>query len=382
MKRVLSLILAPLFICLLLASAVSGDELEESRRSLEAIRARIARAAGDLEARQAAANSLNDDLKTVEQAMGRLRRRIASLGREVAALAEEAAAKEEERAAASAATAVLKEKVRQRLAALYKGGEMGLLRVLFSTASPARRAEEYDFLGRVVRRDRELLEDYRRQTAELETALAQLAELQRRREAALASERANRTTLKEAQALKKSLLAQAQRDEAQLAALLKELQRRAESLATLVKRLESEQAREYTEKTGLFAGEKGRLPWPAGGAVRVAFGPGRHPELGTEYDSQGLEIAAATATPIRAVWPGRVIFANPFQGYGNLVIVDHGDSYYTLYAQAARLDKQVGDTVAAGEVLAMSGFEGRDTFYFEVRHRGTPLDPAAWLAPR
>ena len=106
------------------------------------------------------------------------------------------------------------------------------------------------------------------------------------------------------------------------------------------------------------------------------------PKLGTLYDSQGVEIEVAGNRAIRAIWGGRVIFANPFKGYGNMIIVDHGDNFYTLYAQARRLQKMVGDPVEVGELLGYSGYEYADSIYFEIRHRGTPLDPLAWLKPR
>ncbi|MDH3454161.1 MAG: M23 family metallopeptidase, partial [Desulfuromonadales bacterium] len=79
---------------------------------------------------------------------------------------------------------------------------------------------------------------------------------------------------------------------------------------------------------------------------------------------------------------GKVIFANSLRGYGKLLIVDHGSKYYTLYAHIARFTKQLGDSVAAAEVIAYSGFEGRDAVYFEIRQGGKPLDPADWLKPR
>jgi septal ring factor EnvC (AmiA/AmiB activator) len=77
-----------------------------------------------------------------------------------------------------------------------------------------------------------------------------------------------------------------------------------------------------------------------------------------------------------------VIFANNLRGYGKLLIIDHGSKYYTLYAHIARFAKQLGDSVAAAEVIAYSGYEGRDAVYFEIRQGGKPLDPAGWLKPR
>jgi septal ring factor EnvC (AmiA/AmiB activator) len=124
------------------------------------------------------------------------------------------------------------------------------------------------------------------------------------------------------------------------------------------------------------------LPWPAEGRVNYGFGQQKHPQLGTTFDSHGIEIAADSAQPVKAVADGRVIYANWFKGYGNLLIIDHGNSYYTLYAQNARLVKGVGDVVARGETVGFSGLPGSNGIYFEIRKGGTPQDPRPWLRKR
>ena len=102
----------------------------------------------------------------------------------------------------------------------------------------------------------------------------------------------------------------------------------------------------------------------------------------TFIESHGFDIEAAVGTPVHAAANGKVIFANRLRGYGNLMIVDHGKKYYTLYAHTARFAKQLGDRVSADEVIAFSGYEDRDAVYFEIRQGGKPLDPADWLKPR
>lgn len=367
---------------LLLATLTSASELDEGRRKLEEIQRRIAQTAKNLEAKQTAERSLAADLQTVETEISRLGAKLAEQKRRLAALEAEIAAGEESATVARRAAAASELDVRRRLAALYKSGETGMVKILFSPASPAQMAEDYDFLGRVVRRDRELLANYRRQLAELQTALERLAALRREQQASLAALGENQKTARQASRLKAALLEQVRGDRQALAAALAELRERAGRLSGLVKKLESEKPREYSEKTGLFAAGKGRLPWPVDGAIRIGFGAARHPELGTMYDSHGIEIAADGEKPIRAVGSGRVLFANWFKGYGNLLIIDHGDSYYSLYAQASRLSKKVGDLLATGDVLGYTGLEGSKGVYFEIRRGGTPLDPLPWLRPR
>jgi septal ring factor EnvC (AmiA/AmiB activator) len=367
---------------LLLAAVSFASELDASRRQLEEIERRITQTAKNLEAKQTAEHSLAADLQAVETEIVRLGGRVAEQKRRLAAMESEIAEREAAEAEARRAVAASEADVRRRLTALYKGGETGLVKILFSPSSPAQMAQDYDYLGRIVRRDRELLAAYRRQLAELQTVLARLTVLRREQQAALAALAESQKTARQALRLKEELLVQVRGDRQVLAAALAELRDRAGRLAELVKKLESAKPREYSENSGLFASRKGHLPWPLEGAIRIGFGTGRHPELGTMYDSHGIEIAAVGEKPIRAVGPGRVLFANWFKGYGNLLIIDHGDSYYSLYAQASRLGKKVGDLLAAGDILGYSGLDGSKGVYFEIRRGGTPLDPLAWLLPR
>ncbi len=364
---------------LLPLGAAGQNDLDRNRRSLEEIQRRIEQTSRSLEEKRSAERSAEDELRHVEQELTTIRSRINLLDKELARLRQEVAAKTEETERLKGQVLLLEARVKKRLVALYKGGEGGFLRLLFSGGSPSRLAEDYIFLGRVVRRDREMLSEYRGQVARMEQALAELAQMRRRQQDLLAAARKDRENLTRAQKLQGELLAQLHREQTALGKQLAELRQRAEQLDSLIKKLESERPREYT-RSGLFAAQKGRLPWPIRGDVRVGFGTRRHPELGTMYDSQGIEIAVAGEKPIAAVWQGKVVFASWFKGYGNLLILDHGDNFYTLYAQASRLLRRVGDQVGTGDVLAFSGYPDARGVYFEIRAGSTPLDPAAWLA--
>jgi septal ring factor EnvC (AmiA/AmiB activator) len=243
-------------------------------------------------------------------------------------------------------------------------------------------AEDYDYFSRIIRKDRILLTTYRQRLADLKISRNQLSVLRQEQEQLVAQGRKDKAAQKKAAQLKKSLLAKVRRDKAGISAELVELKERAARLSSLVKKLESTKTQEYSQKSSLFGAQKGRLPWPVNGKVKLAFGTGRHTELGTLYDSHGVELSASPNQPVAVVWPGKVVFAGWFNGYGNLLIVNHGDSYFTLYAQAARLEKKVGDLVRQGDVVALAGFDGKEVVYFEIRHRGTPLDPSVWLKSR
>jgi len=358
------------------------EELEKSRQTLEAIQQRIEQTAKDLDRKKSDEASLRRDLETVEKELRKIDRRKAGLSKRLEQLKKEVAEKEEDIQRTKVSIDRLEGQVEKRLVALYKGADANFIRVLFAGIPPAKIAEEYDFLGRIVQKDRQLLHDYRSNLANLEQARIQLENLQKEQKEALTALRGEEANIAQARKLKSRLLGQARSDRESLALELAELKEKAQRLSDLVKKLESEKPRGYSQKLGLFAAQKGHLPWPAAGKISTGFGVGRHPELDTEYDSHGLEIRVGVDQPVAAVAAGKVIFASWFKGYGNLLILDHGDSFYTLYAQTSRLLKKVGDTVAAGEQIAFSGYEGNENLYFEVREGRTPLDPTKWLVRR
>ncbi|MDQ2148541.1 peptidoglycan DD-metalloendopeptidase family protein [Alcaligenaceae bacterium C4P045] len=118
---------------------------------------------------------------------------------------------------------------------------------------------------------------------------------------------------------------------------------------------------------------------PVRGEVQGRFGVGR-PDGGTW---RGIVLRAAEGTPVHAVAPGTVVYAQWLRGFGNLVIVDHGNKYLTVYAYNQSVLKAVGDSVRAGETIALVGATGGQVesgLYFEIRHQGAPVDPAQWLA--
>jgi septal ring factor EnvC (AmiA/AmiB activator) len=126
--------------------------------------------------------------------------------------------------------------------------------------------------------------------------------------------------------------------------------------------------------TGGFAASKGRLLFPLAGRSEV------RPARREGTDGPGLEIKAPLGTTVRAVYGGRVAFADRYGVYGRLVIVDHGDHYYTVSGNLAALDVKVGDEVTAGERLGTVGDDGRGSMlYFEIRHATQTISPTPWL---
>jgi septal ring factor EnvC (AmiA/AmiB activator) len=121
---------------------------------------------------------------------------------------------------------------------------------------------------------------------------------------------------------------------------------------------------------------------PVRGAIIETYGKHKHPEFNSYTFSKGISISAGSGTEIKAIYDGSVIFADYFKGYGNMVIVDHGGGYFSLYAHASRITKKVGAEVARNETLATVGDVDSakgPMLYFEIRYQGRPVDPAAWV---
>ena len=130
-----------------------------------------------------------------------------------------------------------------------------------------------------------------------------------------------------------------------------------------------------------FAQLQGRLHWPVKGELFGRFGAPRS-EGGTW---RGVFIRAAQGTDVRAVADGKVAYADWLRGFGNLMIIDHGNGYMTIYANNDSLYKTPGQSVRMGEPIASVGASGgqeESGLYFEIRHRGQPADPSRWVAAK
>lgn len=138
----------------------------------------------------------------------------------------------------------------------------------------------------------------------------------------------------------------------------------------------------YGEFSGSFAKLKGRLRLPLRGDLIARFGTPR-PDGGPSW--KGVYIRAPEGAEVRAVAPGRVVFSEWLRGFGNMLIIDHGDQYLSIYANNETLIRQTGDAVRSGDPVATVGNTGGNPetgLYFELRHQGRPVDPQSWATLR
>jgi septal ring factor EnvC (AmiA/AmiB activator) len=376
------LLVCSILLVIILGWPARADDIDRQRRNLREIQGRIERLSQQLASSKQREGAVKDELGQLEKELADLEKNSRRLEKRLRKVKEQIKEKERSVDLLKRDIADREQYVKRRLGALYRRGEMRLFKVLFEKESPSRVAENYFYLSRLVREDRKLLNGFRDDWRALQSTLAELEDLRSGQQKRLDVIDAGQKTLKKGRKTRQAVLRSLKDSRETLSKQITELKEKARRLRGLLKTLESEKTGEYSGPSAGFKRQKGTLPWPGDGALMVRFGTNFNEQVGSRIESQGIELAQNPGTPMHAVAKGKVIFAKPFRGFGNLLILDHGDGYYTLYAQARQLLKKVGDIVDAGERIGLSGFGGSDTIYFEIRQRGKPLDPLQWLKTR
>jgi murein hydrolase activator len=281
----------------------------------------------------------------------------------------------------------------RRLRNLYKFGAARELEFLLSTSSFGQLLARWDFLVMVAEQDRMLLEDIELRKTQVETAEQRLeTNLTDIRKNATKTSRENDRLATLRQTRQSSVKTiQSQRESYEAAAA--QLERDAKALANLLAALDRKRRDEANKAkaegrtpqpyTGDFARGRGALDWPVRGAVIGHFGPETHPKWGTTTLNNGIDIQAPLGAAVHAVARGRVDYtSDDYAGYGQIVIVNHGDGYYTLYAHLSDILVTTNQQVVPGQVIGKVGDTGSlkgVELHFEVRKGGSALNPEDWL---
>jgi septal ring factor EnvC (AmiA/AmiB activator) len=364
------------------------------RDDLEALRGRIERLQRELSRSEETRADAADALRESERAISAANRRLIELaGEQKQALL----ALDQLQADARALSGRIdrqREELGGVLRAAHRRGAAAPLPHLLSRQEPGELARSVHYLGYVYRAQARQFEALRRDLAALEAlggqtrakseALAQLESRQAAERAGLLRQRSARdaTLARVAADIRRQRreIGTLRRNEARLERLVRRL---AEELAARPPRRGAERARAATAPAaGAFGKLKGRLRVPVRGELTNQFGS---PRVDTGVPWHGVFIATAAGAPVQAVAPGRVVFSDWLRGYGNLLILDHGEGYMTLYANNETLLRQVGDAVQAGEQVAAAGTSGGNPetgLYFELRYRGQPMNPLQWVKAR
>jgi septal ring factor EnvC (AmiA/AmiB activator) len=265
-----------------------------------------------------------------------------------------------------------REELFSRLIALYKMGRIppGFMLMTSQSYSDFLRVDKY--LRVIIDYDARLVDTFRSQVGLKEKYHRELVQDQSQWERAISEVEKKKDEIGRVRGEKQELLKSIQTQKVVYRKVIGELEGRAKDLQGLIDKLEREKSvHAYKGPTQDFS--KGRVLPPVQGKVISLF---------KERGQNGIEIQAPPGTDIRAVLAGRVIYSDWFKGFGNVIIIDHGDHTFTVSGYASQLLKKAGDVVSQGEVVAQVGSTGSlkgPCLYFEIRHQGKPRDPLNWL---
>lgn len=268
----------------------------------------------------------------------------------------------------------------KRLTALYRMHAAGRMNMM---ALPD---TLFDFLvnrramAQVVNADYDLLDRLARDMTRMQVLESQLIE-QASAVKKLEQDLAEEVQIKTAASRKKHEILQAVQQQKKVShAALAALEKSARDLDQQIMALEKQT--QSVQDPGAFFRQKGRLILPVPGKIISRFGIKQSGDYKSFTFQSGIDIRGEQGEPVRSVFMGDVIFAEWLKGYGNVVIIDHGDHYYTLYAHLQEMFRKKGDAVDTGDVIATLGDTGSlkgVRLHFELRHHGKPVDPVKWL---
>ena len=279
-----------------------------------------------------------------------------------------------------------------RLRVMYRvHAQGGALPVILSGDDPVTRAVAVRHLASLAALDARLIQEYRVTSDRLADRKAR-EEAQQQELAGLHEDAKREQAEVDREVAKRRVILAKVRDErAYHERMVGELTEASNRLEAFIRELQAKQrklAKIPPPKGGIeppavgFGALKGRLPWPTEGRIVTGYGAQVHPRFGTRTFRNGVDIEAAVGRDVLAVHAGHVIYTGWFKGYGNLIIVDHGNEYYTLYAHIAEIEAKEGDDVRQGQRIGTVGDTGSlagPRLYFEVRYQGKPQDPEQWL---
>jgi septal ring factor EnvC (AmiA/AmiB activator) len=267
--------------------------------------------------------------------------------------------------------------LRNRLAAIYKLGGPGVARILFSSSSSGELERNLKILGIVAQKDVNLIKDYADSKKELESRKVKLnqrwAHLKKIESKIMAKE----AKLAQENETKGRILKNIKSSQSFALMKLKDIRKKSQQLAE-------------TDEAGVldllfqpsFFEQKRKLPQPIQGHLTQGFGLIKDEAHNVVFSHKGQFYSAPIGTQVKAIFQGKVAFAGAVPGFGQTLVIDHGDHYYSVYSHTQDLKVKEGDQVQQLQTLASSGHAGGgfgDGLYFEIRHFSEPSDPQQWV---
>lgn len=372
-QRILSAVLLLSFV-VFAVSPVLADELEDKQQELSNIQQQAEEAQRKAEQARKKEQSISEQLRHVQSELDAAQDAFDAVNDQLAHTEEQIKANTELSARLVKKLEAQTKTLHRRIRDIYKNGQVNYLDVLFGAKDFNDFVSRMDILKKILAYDNALIQGTKadRETlakakAQLETDRAQIVALRKQaaeKRAQIAVRRQERQGVLNAATYERETAERAYR----------ELIETSKQIETMIRRIQS------GEKN--IGGSTGSMVWPAEGEITSPFGWRVHPIFGTQRLHTGIDIGADYGDAVRAADGGVVIHSDWMGGYGNAVIIDHGNGISTLYAHNSQLVVSEGQTVAKGQTISRAGSTGYSTgphLHFEVRQNGSPVNPLNYL---
>ena len=405
--------------------AVAADQRAQTKQEIAQAAKDIAELKKQLSKIQQEKSSAEQELKKTETEIGELEKQVNDLQQQEKKTEQELDLLDKQKKKLQSSRLDQQKLIAIQARAAYQAGQQEPLRLLLNQQQPekfSRNLTYYQYIGKARQQQINEFNETIRQITNISEQITEQQNNLAKQRASLLSKQESLKTLRQQRQQKVTSLSQKQRKEAQSlntrqadqAALNKVLQTIEATLARQAQeareaerkrqRLIAEQQRQQAEQLldkqpqpvagkqpqspmvstaithngGNFSTVRGKLPWPVNGRLIARFGS---PRGDTRSKWDGVLISSQAGTQVRAIHPGRVVFADWLRGAGLLVIVDHGDGYLSLYGHNQSILSRPGDMVQTGQAISTVGNTGgqdQAALYFAIRQKGKPADPTQW----
>ena len=354
------------------------QELATGHQTITTIEERIQRQEAERRESDAAQAQLAADLRKLDDDLAKHGAALASLDRDIKRLDGEIGQLQGDVEDAARSMDTRRSFLAEHLRQLYSDEGKGRLALLLGATDAADLIYRQRYQEAVAVAVGHEIGELEREGDRLKQAQRDLRARQLRLTAEKEQEKTSRKTVAAKRRQQEALVAQAEERGKRLGVQLASLAADRERLTKMVSGLKAK--RQAALSRLHFGDQRGRLPWPIEGEVVEFFGAPN--QDGTPGESNGIRIRAPAGEKVQAIWDGEVLFADWFEGYGLLIIIDHGSGYYSLYGHASGLLARVGDHLKQGQAIAEIGGEAGQksgSLYFEMRKDGKPINPLHWL---
>lgn len=358
---------------------IIGDETEDALKKLDAIKKELQQKKRTIKQTERKERSILAIIDGLEKEIAELQKEELDLRRQYEKNIKESKKIAEELDKIKSAIRNGKKRLSSRIVSLFKVYQWGYLPALFKIENLSNFMINYKFLNILVKNDRDMIDELR---SDFEKQNEYLDELNKMKEVLIKQE-LELQQKKENLILKKknknAILSKIRKEKVLYHSAIRELEESTRMIEEMLNKFQRGSQDEDIE----FISKKGHLKMPVDGKIIKPFGREIDPRFHTVIYRKGVVIKTDENSPVRSIFAGKVAFAGRFAGYGNLIIIKHGENYYSVYARLSELYKKEGDKVDSEEIIGISGASGLfadDGLYFELRKGGKPLDPELWFS--